>query len=619
MREDNRNLIVAIALSLAVLLGWQYFFATPQAERQRQAAQQAQSTQVNPTAPNPPPSPGQAGGASPTVPGTVPSTPAGPTVQTREAALASSPRVTIDTPAIFGSINLRGGRIDDVALKNYRETVDPKSPNIVLLSPTGTQNPYYAEFGWVGAQAGSLPNQNTVWTADKTSLTPGSPVTLTWQNEQGLVFRRTISVDDKFMFTVKDAVENRGSAPVTLQSYSLVSRHGRPVTLGYYVLHEGMIGVLGDEGLQEITYANLDKEEPIAGGNTVGQIWNSVTGGFLGITDKYWAAAVIPDQTQPFQGSFTSQQGQTTDRTYQATIAGASQTLQPGATTEVTQRLFAGAKEVATVDAYHETYGIKNFDLLIDWGWFYFITKPLFKVLDFFFRLFGNFGIAILLVTVLLKILFFPLANKSYASMAKMKAVQPEMTSIRERYADDKMKQQQALMELYRKEKINPVAGCWPVLIQIPVFFALYKVLFVTIEMRHAPFFGWIRDLAAPDPTSIFNLFGLLPYNPGAVPVLGPFLMLGVWPIIMGITMWLQMKMNPEPPDPVQKQVFAWMPVIFTFMLGSFPAGLVIYWAWNNLLSVTQQAFIMKRNGVKIELFDNLRKTFSRKASPAKS
>jgi YidC/Oxa1 family membrane protein insertase len=553
------------------------------------------------------------------VPGTVPSTPVAPAVETREAALARSPRVTINTPAIAGSINLRGGRIDDVSLKNYRETVDPRSANIVLLSPAGTQNPYYAEFGWVGAQAGSLPGPNTVWTADKTSLTPGSPVILTWQNEQGLVFRRTISVDDKFMFTVKDAVENRGSAPVTVQPFGLVSRHGMPVTLGYYVLHEGMIGVLGDEGLKEVKYADLDKADPVSGSNTAGQLWNSVTGGFVGITDKYWAAAVIPDQAQPYQGSFTSQQGQTTDRTYQATVAGTAQTLQPGATTEVTQRLFAGAKEVGTIDAYHEALGIKNFDRLIDWGWFYFITKPLFKVLDFFYHLFGNFGIAILLVTVLLKILFFPLANKSYASMAKMKAVQPEMTSIRERYADDKIKQQQALMELYRKEKINPVAGCWPVLIQIPVFFALYKVLFVTIEMRHAPFFGWIRDLAAPDPTSVFNLFGLLPYNPGAVPVIGHFLMLGVWPLLMGITMWLQMKMNPEPPDPVQKQVFAWMPVIFTFMLGSFPAGLVIYWAWNNLLSVTQQGFIMKRNGVKIELFDNLRKTVSRKTSPAKS
>ncbi|PVE22429.1 membrane protein insertase YidC [Microvirga sp. KLBC 81] len=614
MREDNKNLILAIALSLAVLLGWQYFFAAPEAERQRQAAQQQQSTQVNPAAPNPPPSPSQAGGVSPTVPGTVPSTPAAPTIVSREAALANSKRVTIDTPAIAGSINLRGGRIDDVSLKNYRETVDPKSPNIVLLSPEGTQNPYYAEFGWLGAQAGNLPNASTEWTADRDRLTPSTPVTLTWDNGQGLVFRRTISVDDKFMFTFKSTVENRGSAAVALQPYGLVSRHGRPTTLGYYVLHEGMIGVLGDSGLQEITYDTLDKETPVAGSNVSQKTWDGVQGGFLGITDKYWAATVIPDQAMTYQGAFTSQQSQV-GRTYNAFLQGAAQTIQPGSTVESTQRFFAGAKEVGTVDAYQSSLGIKNFDLMIDWGWFYFITKPLFKVLDFFYRLFGNFGIAILLVTVILKILFFPLANKSYASMAKMKAVQPEMVSIRERYADDKMKQQQALMELYRKEKINPVAGCWPVLIQIPVFFALYKVLFVTIEMRHAPFFGWIRDLAAPDPTSIFNLFGLIPYNPGAVPVLGPFLMLGVWPILMGITMWLQMKMNPEPPDPVQKQVFAWMPVIFTFMLGSFPAGLVIYWAWNNLLSVTQQAFIMKRNGVKIELWDNLRKTFSRRSA----
>jgi YidC/Oxa1 family membrane protein insertase len=612
MREENRNLIVAIVLSVAVLIGWQYFFAAPQAERHRVAAQQQQTTQVNPAAPNLP-TPSQAGGPSAPVPGTIPGAPAAPVVESRDAALARSPRVAIDTSAIAGSINLRGGRIDDVALKNYHETVDPRSPRIVLLSPAGTQNPYYAEFGWLGAQAGPLPNAETLWTADRQTLTPSTPVTLTWDNGQGLVFRRTIAVDDKFMFTIKSAVENRGTAPVTLQSYGLVSRHGKPTTLGYYVLHEGMIGVLGDKGLQEITYATLDKQDAVAGTDMVGELWQDVTGGFLGITDKYWAAAVIPDQAQPYQGSFTSRQGQV----YQATAAAAPQTLQPGASTEVTQHLFAGAKEVAAVDGYHSALNIKNFDLLIDWGWFYFITKPLFKVLDFFYRLFGNFGVAILLVTVILKAVFFPLANKSYASMAKMKAVQPEMASIRERYADDKMKQQQALMELYRKEKINPVAGCWPVLIQIPVFFALYKVLFVTIEMRHAPFFGWIRDLAAPDPTSVFNLFGVLPYNPGAVPVLGPFLMLGVWPLLMGITMWLQMKMNPEPPDPVQKQVFAWMPVIFTFMLGSFPAGLVIYWAWNNLLSVTQQAFIMKRNGVKIELWDNLRSTFSRK-SPAK-
>jgi YidC/Oxa1 family membrane protein insertase len=416
------------------------------------------------------------------------------------------------------------------------------------------------------------------------------------------------------MFTIRDSVENRTGAPVTVHPYGLVSRHGKPTTLGYYVLHEGLIGVLGDQGLQEYTYDKLGKEPPLPGQTTRARTWENVTGGFVGITDKYWAAAAVPDQNAPFTGSFTERdQGST--KVYQANILGDQRTIEPGATSETMQRLFAGAKEVRVVDGYKDSQHIKNFDLLIDWGWFYFITKPLFNVLDFFYHLVGNFGVSILIVTVLLKTLFFPLANKSYRSMAKMKAVQPEMTAIRERYADDKMKQQQALMELYKKEKINPVAGCWPVLIQIPVFFALYKVLFVTIEMRHAPFFGWIHDLAAPDPTSVFNLFGLLPFDPGTVPVIGHFLLLGAWPLIMGVTMWLQMKMNPEPPDPVQKQVFSWMPVIFTFMLGSFPAGLVIYWAWNNLLSVTQQAFIMRRNGVKVELWDNLRSTFVKKAT----
>jgi YidC/Oxa1 family membrane protein insertase len=615
MREDNRNLLLAIVLSVAVLLGWNVFFAPPTPPRTPATTAQPSGGTATPTGA---PSPSQAGGPSVPIPGTLPGG-AAPAALSREAALAASPRVAIDTPAIRGSINLRGGRIDDVALKNYRETVDPQSPNIVLFSPAGSQNPYFADFGWVsgqpGAPAGSLPGSDTVWTADGTTLTPAKPVTLAFDNGQGLVFRRTISVDERSMFTVKDTVENRGPAPATLHPYGLVSRHGRPTTLGYYVLHEGLIGVLGAQGLQEWTYDAVEKEGP-TGQNTTGKVWDKVTGGFIGITDKYWAAAVVPDQAQAYQGSFTARQDPTA-KVYQANMLGEARAVQPGATAEVTNRLFAGAKEVGVVDRYHETQNILLFDRLIDWGWFYWITKPLFKVLDFFYHLFGNFGVSILIVTVLLKILFFPLASKSYASMAKMKAVQPEMVGIRERYADDKMKQQQALMELYKKEKINPVAGCWPVLIQIPVFFALYKVLFVTIEMRHAPFFGWIRDLAAPDPTSIFNLFGLIPYNPGAVPVLGPFLMLGVWPILMGITMWIQMKMNPEPPDPVQKQVFAWMPIIFTFMLGSFPAGLVIYWAWNNLLSVTQQYFIMRKHGAKVELWDNLRSTFGKRA-PAK-
>jgi YidC/Oxa1 family membrane protein insertase len=606
MREDNKNLLLAIVMSVVVLLGWQHFFAPPQ---RTQVPQSGPAT----SAPVPgAPSPSEAGGPSQPVPGTLPTPTGAPLTETREAALQRSARVTIDTPTKRGSISLRGARIDDVVLKNYTETVDRRSPNIVLFSPSGSPNPYYAEFGWVpaGNVPGGVPSFDTVWTADRQTLTPGNPVTLTYDNGAGVIYRRVISVDERSMFTVNDTVENRTGEPLSLYPFGLVSRHGRPTTLGYYVLHEGLIGVAGDQGLQEYTYANLDKEPVIPATGARTKAWTGLTGGFLGITDKYWAAAVVPDQAAPYQGSFTMRQDGAR-QIYQANMLGDARTVAPGGTAESTKRLFAGAKEVNVVDGYRTALGIKNFDLLIDWGWFYFITKPLFYVLDYFYRLFGNFGVSILIVTVLLKLLFLPLANKSYASMAKMKAVQPEMMSIRERFADDKMKQQQALMELYKKEKINPIAGCWPVLIQIPVFFALYKVLFVTIEMRHAPFFGWIQDLAAPDPTSIFNLFGLLPY---AVPA---FLLVGVWPILMGITMWLQMKMNPAPPDPIQAQVFAWMPFIFTFMLASFPAGLVIYWAWNNFLSITQQYVIMRRNGVKVELWDNLRTTFARKA-PAK-
>jgi YidC/Oxa1 family membrane protein insertase len=608
MREDNKNLLLAIILSAAVLMGWNLFVAPPQPARppqattaqQNGAAQPGGLPQLDPGLP----SPSQAGGPAPPLPGTLP---AGGQPETREAALARSPRVAIDTPSIRGSINLRGGRVDDVVLKTYRETVDPKSANIVLLSPQGGPNPYYADFGWATDGTGGAPNANTVWTADRQTLTPDQPVTLTFDNGQGLVFRRVIAVDARSMFTVKDTVENRTGQDVRAAPYSLVARHGKPTTLGYYVLHEGLIGVAGDQGLQEYTYDDLNKEAATGVGTVKAKAFPGIRGGFMGITDKYWATATIPDQDQAYTGRFV-QRDEGATRIYQADVQGEMRTVPAGGAAETTQRLFAGAKEVAVVDGYQASLGIKNFDLVIDWGWFYFITKPLFKVLDYFFRLLGNFGVAILIVTVLLKILFFPLANKSYASMAKMKAVQPEMLAIRERYADDKMKQQQALMELYKKEKINPVAGCWPVLIQIPVFFALYKVLFVTIEMRHAPFFGWIRDLAAPDPTSIFNLFGLLPF---AVPA---FLLVGVWPILMGITMFVQMKMNPDPPDPIQKAMFSWMPVVFTFMLASFPAGLVIYWAWNNLLSVLQQGYIMRKNGVKIELWDNIRGMLGRKA-----
>jgi len=426
-------------------------------------------------------------------------------------------------------------------------------------------------------------------------------VTLVYDNGEGLEFRRTIAVDDNYLFTIRDEVANKGASPVTLYPYALISRHGTPPTLGYYILHEGLIGVFGDK-LQEQSYADIEKKKEVS---------FTSTNAWLGITDKYWATTLLPLPTAKIQGQFSAFQNGT--KRYQTYYNLDPQTVAPGATGSADTRLFAGAKEVSIVDGYNAQLGLNKFDLLIDWGWFYFITKPMFFTLDWIYRRVGNFGVAILILTVLIKILFFPLANKSYASMAKMKAVQPEMLAIRERFADDKMKQQQAMMELYKKEKVNPVAGCLPMLIQIPVFFSLYKVLFVTIDLRHAPFFGWIKDLSAPDPLTVFNLFGLIPWDPTVVPVIGPFLHLGPWPLIMGVTMWLQMKLNPPPPDPAQKMIFDYMPIIFTFMLASFSAGLVIYWAWNNTLSVIQQSVIMHKHGAKIQLFDNVKALFAKK------
>jgi YidC/Oxa1 family membrane protein insertase len=491
-------------------------------------------------------------------------------------------------------------------LKGYRETTDPGSPNIVLLSPSGSPEPYYAEWGFVPApgQIVELPKSDSVWTTDSRQLTADKPVNLTFDNGAGLLFHRTITVDDQYMFSVTQSVENKGTEPVTFYPYELISRHGKPVVSGYAVLHEGFVGVVGESGVKETSYDGIEKE-PQATQHLDG------TGGWLGFTDKYWATAVIPDQNVPIKGRYLSYG--TGSKIYQVDQQGEARTLAPGATLTVNSRLFAGAKISDLLDQYESGLGIKKFDLLIDWGWFYFITRPMFKLIDFFYRLIGNFGLAILCVTLLVKIAFFPLANRSYMSMARMKAMQPQMKAIQERFKEDRAKQQQELMALYKREKINPVAGCLPVVIQIPVFFALYKVLFVTIEMRQAPFFGWIRDLSQPDPTNIFTLFGLIPWNPTHIPLIGSFLWLGIWPLIMGLSMFIQMKMNPEPTDPVQKQMFAYMPVIFTFMLGSFPAGLVIYWTWNNLLSVTQQGFIMRRAGVKFELWDNLFGMFRRK------
>ena len=604
--NDQKNMLLAIVLSAIVLIGWQIFFGLPsmQQQKQQQQAQQQPTQTPVPQPGTPAPTAQPAPGTQPTPGQTTPSPSVVPgQVVTREAAIAASPRVRIETPRLAGSVNLKGGRIDDLLLTTYRETVNPKSPPVVLLSPSGAPLPFYGEFGWAAA-AGStmpLPNSETVWKQQGAgTLGVGQPITLVHDNGQGLQFRRTISVDDKYMFTVRDEVVNKGAEPATLYPYALISRHGHARLEGFYILHEGLIGVFGDQGLKEVGYAEIEKQK---------QIPFKATNAWLGITDKYWAATLVPDNDAAIQAVFSVGQAGTT-KTYQTHYLLDPVTIQPGATGAANARMFAGAKEVVTVDGYDREYKLNRFELLIDWGYFHFITKPLFLAMDWIYRYFGNFGVAILLITVIIKIFFFPLANKSYASMAKMKAVQPEMLAIRERYGDDKVKQQQAMMELYKKEKINPIAGCLPIVIQIPVFFALYKVLFITIEMRHAPFFGWIKDLSAPDPTTIFNLFGLIPWDPSGLPVVGPFLMLGVWPIVMGITMWFQMKLNPAPPDPTQKMIFDWMPLIFTFMLASFSAGLVIYWAWNNTLSVMQQSFIMHKHGAKIELLDNIKELF---------
>jgi len=600
--DNQKNTILAIALSALVLIAWQYFIGLPQMEKQKQEAllKQQQQQQVQTPAQQPgQPAPTAPGGAQPQLSGQG----AAPTIAqqlSREAALKVSPRVLIDTPRLRGSISLKGGQVDDLALIQYRETVDPTSPAIVLLSPVGSPHPFYAEFGWVGGAGAPVkaPDSSTVWTQQGGgALGVGKPVTLTWNNGEGLEFRRIISIDDKYLLTVENQVANKSATAVALYPFGLIRRHGTPETAGYYILHEGLIGMLGENGLQEFTYKAIEDKKNVS---------FKATNAWLGITDKYWAATLIPDTKAPIQAQFSYNQAGT-QKTYQTDYLGDVQSIAPGATGTTNAKLFAGAKEVAVIDGYKEQLGLDRFDRLIDWGWFYFITKPMFYSIDWIYQHVGNFGIAILLITVLIKIIFFPLANKSYASMAKMKAVQPEMAAIRERYADDKMKQQTALMDLYKKEKINPLAGCLPILIQVPVFFALYKVLFISIEMRHAPFYGWIKDLSAPDPTNLFNLFGLIPYDPTVIPVLGQFLHLGFWPIVMGVTMWAQMKLNPAPPDPTQKMIFDWMPLIFTFMLASFSAGLVIYWAWNNSLSVLQQSIIMKKNGAKIELFDNVK------------
>jgi len=605
--DNNRNMILAIVLSVVVLFGWQFLVAGPQLEQaQRRAQIEAQEQAA-----------ADAALATPTVDGEA-ATPAVNNGVTqafadRASALAATSRVKIETAsALSGSINLTGGRIDDLQLKRYTETVDPTSPIITLLIPDGAPGGYFIEHGWT-APAGvtaRLPDAQSQWSVegDTQTLTETTPVTLRWDNGEGQVFRRTFAVDANYLFTVTQSIENTGTAALTLFPYAKVVRQGTPKVANFFIQHEGPLGVLGSNNLISKKYADMQNDKKLSFDNT---------NGWVGYTDKYWATAIIAEPQAPINATFYYSKPAGTDIYQSSFVETTPVTVAPGASAQNTSYVFAGAKDTHIIDGYDRDKGFDRLELMIDWGWLHFITRPMFDLLQILYGIVGNFGLAILAVTVIVKAVFFPLANRSYKSMAAMRRVQPEMKSIQERFKDDRVQQQQAMMELYKKEKINPLSGCWPVLIQIPVFFSLYTVIFISLEMRHAPFFGWIQDLAAPDPTNIFTLFGLIPWDPVALPLVGGLLHLGVWPIIMGITMWVQMKLNPPPPDPTQAMIFGFMPIIFTFMLGTFPAGLVIYWAWNNALSVTQQYFIMKRHGAEVNLLGNILASFKRKPKPA--
>ncbi len=594
--ENQSNLFIAIVLSMTVLLGWTYFFAGPQmqAEQERQAReQQLRERQA---------AAGGAGEPAATSPATgLPAAAATSTPVNREIALSESPRVKIETPSLSGSITLKGAAIDDLVLLKHRVAADPKSPNVVMFEPRSKTGGYFARFGWeaLGKKV-DLPGADTTWTAKSDGpLTPSTPLTLEWRNSEGLLFRRIITVDEDYMFSITDEVENATAGDVALSPFARIFRFGVPATPSMWLHHEGLLAVPGDAGLQEITFYD-------ASSDPTPQTFKSKTGGWLGITDKYWGSALIPDQNFKYDAVLAGEAATAASGlpTFLAEYQREPTVVPAGGVASVKTRLYAGAKHASIVERYADEFGIEKFDLMIDWGWFYFLTKPMNHALTWLYGLIGNFGVAILALTVVVKLIFFPLANKAYVAMAKMKKLQPQMEDLKARFKDDKPRMQQELMALYQKEKVNPAAGCLPILVQIPVFFALYKVLFTSIDMRHAPFVGWIQDLSAPDPTSIFNLFGLLPFG---VPEL---LMVGVWPIIMGVSMWVQMQLNPPQPDPIQQQIFNWMPLLFTFLLASFPAGLVIYWAWNNILSIIQQWYITNKEGAEIHLVANVKRTF---------
>ena len=582
MNPETRNLVAAISLSMTVLIGYQLFFVEPNQVNQDQSQQQ-ETIKNSDNSPNITiPSNGNGGALN------------SDNIEKIETKLV--PRVSLMSKEVLGSISLRGAKIDDVTLTQYKEKLDKDSKLIKLLKKSNNSGSYFIQFGWMLAPNSNpikVPDNKTIWKSSKQILTPDDDITLSWDNGEGVKFFQDISIDNTFMFTVNQRVVNNTKKVVSLHPYGLISRNGEPETTKFFVLHEGPLGVFNSALEDGYSYEDLISAEEDGKRLKDKDIKINTTeaGGWTGFTDKYWLTALIPNQNENVD--FRYKYFPKSD-IFQTDYYGSKIEIKPNSKAEILSRAFAGAKRLVLLDDYEEKFNIKYFDKAIDFGWFYFLTKPFFYALSWANDYLGNFGLAILAVTVLVKLVFFPLANKSYKSMAKMRNLAPEIKKLRERVGDDRQKLNQEMMNLYKKEKVNPAAGCLPILVQIPVFFALYKVLFVSIEMRQTPFFGWIKDLSVADPTSILNLFGLLPYSTSMLP---DFLNLGVWPLLMGVTMFLQQRLNPTPPDPIQAKIFAWMPVAFTFLLATFPAGLVIYWTWNNLLSICQQWLIM--NGMK--------------------
>ena len=558
---DNKNVFVAIALSMSVLLFWGAFFETPRKSPDQQINQEIEKKTDQ-------------GSITPTI-----SQPQVVTKLTREESIIKSERIIIENKSVIGSINLKGALIDDISFKKHKQKVEDNK-NIIFLNPSDTENGFYIETGWtsIGDKI-KIPTKETIWTVKGNNiLSDTSPVILQWNNKEGVLFEKKIELDDKYLFKITQQVKNNSNSPIDLFPYAQMTRNKIPDDIqNFYIQHEGFIGVFDDE-LKEDDYDDVEEKKIVRESNE----------GWLGITDKYWMTAFVPEEGKNFKSTFLYDKG------FKANyIINEPVNIGKSSSGSNKLRLFIAAKEVETIDGYAASQNINKFDLVIDWGWFYFFTKPLFFVIDYLFKITGNFGTAIVLLTIAIRLIFFPLANFSFKSMAKMKAVQPEMMRLKELHKDDKVKFQQEMMALYRKEKINPASGCLPVLIQIPFFFAIYKMLFISLEMRHQPFFGWIKDLSAQDPSTLFNLFGLIPWDPPS------FMIIGIWPILMGVSMWVQQKLNPAPADPIQAKIFAFFPLFLTIILASFPSGLVVYWTINNILTIAQQYVIVKKTTVK--------------------